>query len=204
MFKRSSPGEPARRPSGSLSKEYFEQLYAQCDDPWNFATSDYEARKYAATLDALPRPCYHHALELGCSIGVFTAQLAPRCNRLLAVDVAQKALAQARERCQRFPHVCIEGMDFAEKFPVGSFDLIILSEVGYYLAQDDLLRTRAAIANALVPGGHLLLVHYIGTTNYPLTADAVHEIFISWKDATWISLCDRRETHYRLDVLLKR
>ena len=70
---------------GSLPAGYFEALYAAAPDPWDFEGSDYERGKYAATLAALPQPRYARALEVGCSIGVLTALLAPRCDRLLAV-----------------------------------------------------------------------------------------------------------------------
>ena len=74
-------------------------------DPWRFATSDYERAKYEATLAALPHEIYRDVLEIGCSIGVLTRQLAPRCEKLLALDVAAKALDQARARCADLAHV---------------------------------------------------------------------------------------------------
>ena len=42
------------------------------------------------------RERYASAFEPGCSIGVLTAQLAPRCDRLLACDVAAAAVESAR------------------------------------------------------------------------------------------------------------
>ena len=76
--------KPSLSATGSLAPQYFERLYAESADPWDFEASPYETAKYAATLAALPRPRYANALELGCSIGVLTRQLAPRCERLLA------------------------------------------------------------------------------------------------------------------------
>lgn len=89
----------------SLPSEYFARVYAESDDPWGFATRAYEASKYAATLDALPGERYRSAFEVGCSIGVLTERLAARCERLLSVDVAERALQQARDRCRNLPHV---------------------------------------------------------------------------------------------------
>ena len=86
--------------SPRLRAAYFEELYARDPDPWDFATSEYEAAKYDATIAALA-PRYASALEVGCSIGVLTARLAERCERLLAIDVAEGALAHARERAPR-------------------------------------------------------------------------------------------------------
>ena len=120
----------------SLPPGYFDDVYRANPDPWGFTTSPYESGKYAATLAALPRPRYANAFEAGCSIGVLTARLAPRCNRLLAIDVSEDALAQARARCAAFPHVRLERRLLPGEFPDadGPFDLILVSEVGYYLA----------------------------------------------------------------------
>ena len=62
----------------TLPLAHFEDLYRRSADPWGFASSGYEAAKYAATLAALPRDRYARGLEVGCSIGVFTAALAGR------------------------------------------------------------------------------------------------------------------------------
>ena len=83
-------------PETSLPPSFFDAIYAEAPDPWSFATSDYEAGKYAVTVATLPRAQYASALEIGCSIGVLTELLAPRCDALLSVDVAERALNQAR------------------------------------------------------------------------------------------------------------
>ena len=44
-------------------------------------------------------------LELGCSVGVFTAMLAPRASHLVAVDFSPTALERARRRVESFDHV---------------------------------------------------------------------------------------------------
>lgn len=203
MFDQTPHIEPTWTATGSLGPEYFDRLYAQRGDPWDFETSPYEAAKYAATLGALPRPRYSHALELGCSIGVLTRQLAPRCENLLGTDVSAAALAQARARCADLPGVVFEQRDLTADFPAGRFDLILVSEVGYYFSQPDLEILRANIATALAPGGDLLLVHYTGETNYPLTADAVHGTVLKWEGQEWLRTIEQRTDRYRLDLLTK-
>ena len=101
----------------TLPPEYFDHVYQANRDPWNFETSPYEREKYAATLAALPRSCYAEAFEIGCSLGVLTAQLAPHCGHLLAVDVSEAALAQARVRCAELPQVDIRLLRVPEEFP---------------------------------------------------------------------------------------
>ncbi len=141
---------PNEHAPDSLTPEYFDDVYRANADPWNFASSPYEAAKYRATLDALPRAKYANAFEAGCSIGVLTAQLAPRCERLLSIDLSDAALAQARERCATLPQVRFERRALPGDFPDadGPFDLILISEVGYYLAMPDLLRLRDQCAHA--------------------------------------------------------
>lgn len=195
--------KPTLSATGSLAPEYFDRLYAQSADPWDFETTPYEAAKYAATLAALPRSRYANALEPGCSIGVLTRELASRCERLLATDVSEVALSQARARCADLPQVGFQRRDILAKFPDGRFDLILVSEVGYYFSLPDLEHLRAQIATALAPRGHLLLVHYTGETNYPLTTDIVHDTFLAWQNRTWRWLEANRSDGYRLDLLEK-
>lgn len=201
MGERTPHVAPTLSPTGSLGPEYFDSLYALNGDPWDFATSAYEAAKYAATLAALPQPRYARALELGCSIGVLTRELARRCGSLLAADLSAAALTRAREHCADQTHVTFEQRDLARSFPAGTFDLILVSEVAYYFSPHDLGNLRANVAAALAPGGHLLLVHFTGQTNYPQTADEVHAAFLAWDDRPWHSITGHRADGYRLDLL---
>jgi 2-polyprenyl-3-methyl-5-hydroxy-6-metoxy-1,4-benzoquinol methylase len=124
---------------------YFDALYASDADPWRFASSEYESAKYQATLHALPNARYHCALEVGCSIGVFTRLLADRCDRLLGVDPAERALATARRHCTDKPNVGFDKMAAPDQWPGGAFDLIILSEVVYYLNRHDVVRLASRV-----------------------------------------------------------
>ncbi len=187
-------------PDHTLPEDYFDRLYAARDDPWDYETSTYEAAKYAATLAALPRARYASALEIGCSIGVLTERLAARCDRLLALDGAEQALEQARARCRPLGHVRFEQGTVPASFPDGPFDLILLSEVGYYLPPADLARLRDLIARHLEPGGHLVLVHWLAPVpGCALTGDEVHAAFLA--DPRFGLRTASREEAYRLDVL---
>ncbi|RYE99589.1 MAG: methyltransferase domain-containing protein [Oxalobacteraceae bacterium] len=118
----------------SLPPTYFDDVYRASDDPWSFETSEYERRKYEATLAALPEQRYASAFEIGCSIGILTRQLASRCDQLLAVDASELPLKKARQRLADQPAVRLEVMAIPATFPTGPFDLIIVSEVGYSFA----------------------------------------------------------------------
>lgn len=185
----------------TLEPAYFDAVYASDPDPWKFGSSPYERKKYAVTLSALPRPRYSSALEIGCSIGVLTRELAMRCDAILAVDIARAPLIEARRRCAELPNVRFEPMFVPKQWPDGLFDLIVLSEVVYYLQASDVERLASKVIGSLVRGGDAILVHWTGETDYPLTGDEAADLFIA-SVAPSMRL-DRTERYpkFRMDVL---
>ena len=193
--------------AGSLSESYFNDVYKNRDDPWDFETSEYEMKKYEATIGALTRERYHNAFEIGCSIGVLSALLATRCNKLLSVDVSELPLEKARRRLQDHPQVTVKKMAVPEEFPQDRFDLVVMSEVGYYWSENDLSQAQQLIKEHLEPNGQLLLVHWTSfVPDYPLTGDQVHELFLqlTGEKGTFNHLAGKREEKYRLDLLEKK
>ena len=159
-----------------VGPEFFARLYAADDDPWGFETSPYERAKYDATIAALPPGPIGSAFEAGCSIGVLTERLATRCDRLLAFDVSDAAIERARARLANAVHVTIERRELPEEMPAGPYDLIVASEVLYYLDPPAFDAMLDAIEKALVPSGSLVAVHWRHPTRrYPLRGDEVHE-----------------------------
>jgi SAM-dependent methyltransferase len=158
----------------SLQPEYFDRIYAESADPWEFQTRWYEQRKRALTLAVLPEPRFGTALEVGSSIGVLTASLAERCDRLVAMDPAEKALAAARRRAPA--NVEFHQGSVPDDWPAGTYDLVVISEVGYYLDPDDLSALLDVTAADLAPDGFVVACHWRHPVeDYPQTGDAVHE-----------------------------
>ena len=188
------------RAGPSLTPDYFAGLYAGDPDPWRFASSDYERDKYAATLAHLPRDRYAAALEIGCSIGVFTRSLTERCDALLALDVVPSVLDAARARCADRPNARFALRAVPGEWPEGRFDLIVIAEVAYYLDRADLARLAGRVAGALDPGGDIVLVHWTGQTDYPLSGDEAADAFIAQAGFARV-LHQARTDQYRLDVL---
>ena len=161
----------------TLDQAYFRDCYAASADPWGLAKRWYEARKYALSLALLPAERYGAAFEPGCSIGVLTTRLAPRCGRLLACDAVPEAVASARARTAGLPGVQVERRLIPQEWPPHSFDLIVFSELLYYFGDADLNQLLRLGIGTLRPGGHLLAVHWRHPApDHPRTGDEVHEV----------------------------
>lgn len=185
----------------SLNADYFKDVYDAQDDPWNFETSPYEAEKYQATIAALSHETYNKGWEVGCSIGVLTEKLANKCNQLLATDVSSKALQKAAERNEKHPNITFQLMSFPNEWPAHKLDLIIISEVAYYLSRDAWTEAASKVVKALNQGGHVVLVHWLPEVpDYPQTGDEVHEIFEEIVKNEMINIHSSREKNYRIDV----
>lgn len=180
----------------SLTGEFFDATYDRHDDPWGYTDRWYEKRKRALTLAALPDARYGRVLEVGCGIGVLTAQLAEHADDLLAIDVSAAAVERARERV---PGARVEVADVASRVPTGPFDLVVLSEVGYYLDRPTLARVLRELRAQLAPGGTLLACHWRHPVEaYPLGGDDVHRLLRRTTDLTL--LAEHREADLLLDV----
>jgi predicted TPR repeat methyltransferase len=183
--------------------DYFETRYAASPDPWRVASSDYEANKYAATLAALPAGRYASALDVGCAIGVFTRDLAARCDHLVGIDASPTAVAAAIVRCSDLPHVAIAAMQVPQQWPDGRFDLIVLSEILYYLSDDDLTALARRVETSLAPGGTLLLVHWTGADAGRSAGDVAVAVFEAALGTAAREVHRGRTADYRLDVLAR-
>ena len=183
----------------SLPPDYFEEMFACNPDPWEFETSPYEFAKFDASIAALGQRRYAQALEVGCATGVLTQRLAPQCASIAAIDVSQTALMRARQRNADMPHVHFNEMIFPRETPDGRFDLIVLSEVVYYWNDMDIATAGAWIAAHLNPGGDILLVHWIGDTDYPQSGDNAVRLMRAALPNVSVMRADRTDK-YRLDL----
>jgi trans-aconitate methyltransferase len=189
------------RRTQTLPDAYFVGIYADNPDPWSFTSSAYERNKYGATLASLPRQHYRSAFEPACSIGVFTRALSERCDRLAAMDLVPAAVAAARARCADRPQVEIREGAMPGDWPEDRFDLIVLSEFLYFLAPADFADLVRRAGETIEPGGDLVLVHWLGETDYPLSGDAAAEGFIRSAAPFAKVLHQSRTAEYRIDVL---
>ncbi|WP_235492721.1 MULTISPECIES: bifunctional PIG-L family deacetylase/class I SAM-dependent methyltransferase [unclassified Leifsonia] len=161
--------------SGTLGRDFFDDFYNGRDDPWGFETRWYEKRKRAIVLASLPTEQYGRTLEVGCSTGKLTEALAARSDSVLGVDIAAAPLRVAEERLAGSPHVELRQMQVPEEWPDGRFDLVVLSEVGYYWSPEDLDLALSRAIGALSEDGTLVACHWRHrVAEYPLSGDDVH------------------------------
>jgi SAM-dependent methyltransferase len=189
-----------KRRTRSLEPQFFEDLYTQERDPWSFETSPYEHERYRVTVQAAASPPAERCLELGCSIGVLTRQLATITSRLLATDVSATALRLAEQRCADLANVSFRCVSTPDQNFEGAFDLIVLSEVVYYWDDRDLDLVATGIFSALDPGGRLLLVHYLGETDYPKSGDEAVEALAARLAPHFSTAFALRNDKFRLDL----
>jgi predicted O-methyltransferase YrrM len=187
----------------AMSAEEFEQRYQRDADPWRYRCSPYERSKYAATLAACGPGPFRSALELGGSIGLFSALLAPRCRSLTTIDFAPSAVAVAEAELAEHPQARAVCGRIPDDLPEGPFDLIVASEVLYYLDREALAATLAALEQRLLSGGRLVGVHWRQPgPERPLSAERVHR---SLRAARWlVELPSPESSDYLLDVLERR
>ena len=147
---RTGSGERARR-------IFFDRLYAASSDPYGLRVRWYESRKRALLLAALPRQRFGSGFEPGCGTGELSIELALRCDALLASDFSERAVHLARERTARLPHVRVERQTMPVDWPSAQqFDLIVLSELSYFLDAGSTERLARLCASSLLPQGILV------------------------------------------------
>jgi len=139
------------------SMDYFHQMYARSSDPWHLTERPYERRKYELTVASLPARRFARAYEPGCSVGVLTEMLAARCDVLVASDPVEKAVELTRGRA---PGVTTMLGALPACWPDGPLDLVVFSEVLYFLDAADRAASIDGARRALVPGGVLACVHW--------------------------------------------
>lgn len=186
----------------STPDAYFEAMYEQAVDPWHLGTRWYERRKHALTVACLSRERYHSAFEPGCSLGALTALLAPRCRSLLATDRVAAAVTAASDRLAGQAGVRVTQLAVPYQWPDQRFDLVVLSEIGYYLDPADLAVLITAAVGSLEPGGELVAVHWRHEVGeHAMDGDAVHDQIRVHPELQRIT--DHREDDFVLEVFVR-
>ena len=162
------------------SAAFFEAKYQENADPWDFSSNAYELQRYDAIISAIAHRRYARAFEPGCSIGVLTERLAAYCDEVYAIDFSPSASAQAQMRCAHLPQVEVHCASLPEGTPAKDFDLLVLSEIGYYFTPQDWQRISTALIDFIPQGATVLAAHWLGQSqDHRISGDEVHEILLS-------------------------
>lgn len=182
-----------------VDEHHLREVYADGDDPWQFRTSGYEAAKFAATFDALPRARYRSGLELGCGNGELSRRIAPRCDTYIGLDAVEVALAAARR--------AVPGATFRQGFlpcalPEGDHDLVVLSEILYFL-DVGVIDWLAGELDLRHPDADIICVTWRGPSGNPLEGEAALALFLAAIDGRMVRTA-RFTPAYRIEVLTPR
>lgn len=159
------------------SPAFFEAKYQKKADPWRFSSDGYELRRYEALVAALEGKRFRHAYEPGCSIGVLTERLGGICDFVDAIDFSPTASALAQTRCAGMPNVKVRCAAVPEQDPPAGYDLLVLSEIGYYFEPEVWARIAGEMIAAMEPGSTILAAHWLGySKDHRTTGDQVHQV----------------------------
>lgn len=156
----------------------FDALYTDSPDPWGTRTRWYERRKRALLMAALPAERYGAVYEVGCGTGHISRDLAARCGSLLASDASDAALAVARPQLADLDNVTVAKHRLPDEWPDRPFDLVVVSEVLYFLDDAQCDAVAAAARRSVGPAGTVVACDWRGPIEgRGQTGDAVHRRF---------------------------
>jgi SAM-dependent methyltransferase len=116
------------------NQDYYEQIYLQSEDPWDYYSAAEQA-KYGCMLETAKRfqPSPLRVLDAGCSLGFLTVQLADYAPYVYAFDIAKSAVERTRNRCNRINTSTRFEVEIGDAvrphYEPASFDVIFLGDV---------------------------------------------------------------------------
>ena len=138
-------------------REHFDRVYAAVSrDAWGYERAEFATRRFQFLLQMLPPSPVSAALEVGCAEGQFTRVLAQHAEHVLACDISESAIERARQTCLGLHNVRFMCMDIRKGLPDEPLDLILFSDVLYYLSKREVIRVLEDSARSLRPGGFLM------------------------------------------------
>lgn len=138
----------------------FEHKYRKHGDYFGYQTKPYEKLKYERTLELMKewRTGSDSALEVGCSVGVFTAMIVPEFKHITAVDIASEALALTEKQTGGATNVAYVQSDLLSLKPDRTFDVILCAEMLMYIREKDGAEACRVLDGCLAPGGIIIEV----------------------------------------------
>ena len=138
----------------------FEHKYRRHGDYFGYQTKPYELEKYQRTLETAQRLRRGRgaALEIGCSVGVFTKMIAHAFDAVTASDISAEALRIAAETVRGAGDVTYAQSDVISLDLGAKFDVIFAAEVLMYVREADGPRVIEVFEKHLRPDGVIIEV----------------------------------------------
>lgn len=183
----------------AIDLDGFEALFRSRIDPWDYRTSPFEKHKRGLLLRACGPGRAGRGLELACAIGETSRPLLTRCLTLLATDGAPTALAEAGRRTDPAARIAYRQAILPRDLPRGPFDLIVVSEIAYYLGARDLRALGEGLVRALAPGGRIVVLHHVVRFDDAVQIPALAHSRLC-RDLARSCIVTRRERHGRFEI----
>ncbi len=154
----------------------FERLYQTEDDPWQIGDAD--TPRYNTYLELLRPHAKGAVLDIGCGFGALLARLAGDGIALEGIEISETAVVKGR---QRFPFITFHSGNAARIADVAGiqdrkFDLIICSDVIYYITEREQSELLAWINNHLSAEGVAFVAAWCPGGNYLLPDELVESV----------------------------
>ena len=113
------------------------------------------------------------------------------------------------QRLKNLSNVTFVQAALPHQMPEGLFDLIVASDVLYYLPKDVLFESLDCIETGLMPNGHLFALHYLGDFGQPMRGRDVHDLMKKYlkleiiHDETMFGEGPKAENGYTITIFKK-
>lgn len=143
----------------------FDAHYKRYTNPFSLKGKKYEKQKLSDTLRLISAPHIEIAIDYGCGIGDASIALSGRANRILSIDGSAVALERlgARIMGRRLKNIELRHATIDDPWPIATAeraDLILASEVLYYLSASELRAIGPLFRSSLRDEGRMLTCHY--------------------------------------------
>ena len=181
----------------------FEELYNKTIDPWQFRTSSYEKEKYEKTVASIPASKYKCGIEAGCSIGELSRLIGERCQQFYGIDISEAAIDEARKRNADRHNLHFAQSELPGGWPQISADLIVLSEILYFLTANEIEKLADILKHRWEVGGDCIVVSFLGDTSEALQGTESADMMAAALRSrmTIATIPATVEENYRIDVL---
>jgi 2-polyprenyl-3-methyl-5-hydroxy-6-metoxy-1,4-benzoquinol methylase len=169
----------------SYSPNRFNRFYRLDGDPFGAKNSKYELSKQDRLLEMIARRDKWSALDIGCGNGFLSRRIASHCQHLHGIDFSSQAVRLARENCKDHSNISFSVEDIRTLEASNQYNLLICSEVLYYLQGSELDDTVKKLYSLSAPDAWLGLVGRAEAQKVPASLDKWFECVERVEDQEW-------------------